>query len=57
LEDKEDVVTALQLAQGALLTITLKPLAFVEAHELLLLAEPLLLHAYAPTCRALIDPP
>jgi hypothetical protein len=38
MEDEAVVVTALQLAQGALLMFTLKPLASVEAHELLLLA-------------------
>jgi hypothetical protein len=41
LEGEAVVVTALQLAQGALLMFTVKPLASVEAHELLLLAETL----------------
>jgi hypothetical protein len=52
-----ELVTALQFAQGALLMLTVKPLAFVAAHELLLSALTLPLHAYAPTCNALIDPP
>jgi hypothetical protein len=47
----------MQLEQGALLTLTLKPLAFVSEHELWLLLFWLKLHAYAPTCMALIDPP
>jgi hypothetical protein len=41
LESEAVVVTALQLAQGALLMFTVSPLALVEAHELLLLAETL----------------
>jgi hypothetical protein len=39
---------ALQLAQGALLMLTLTLLALVAAHELLLLSCSLRLHAYAP---------
>ena len=42
-------VTALQLEQGALLMLTLNPLAVVDPHELILLAVLLRLHAYAPT--------
>jgi hypothetical protein len=52
-----ELVKALQFVQGALLMLTIRPLAFVAAHELLLLAKKLKLHAYAPTCNALIDPP
>ncbi len=48
---------AMQLEQGAALTRTLKPLAVVAAHALLLLASELRLHAYPPTCMALSDPP
>ena len=46
---EELVVTALQLEQGALLMLTLNPLAVVDPHELMLLAVLLRLHAYAPT--------
>ncbi len=45
------------MEHGASLTRTLKPLAVVAAHVLLLLALELKLHAYAPTCRALSNPP
>ena len=58
------IVTALQLEEGALLTLTLTPLAVVDPHALLLLAVLLLLllelpklQAYAPTYTTLIDPP
>ncbi len=47
----------MQLEHGASLTRTLKPLAVVAAQVLLLLAAELRLHAYAPTCRTLSDPP
>jgi hypothetical protein len=50
-------VTALQFVQEALLILTVRPLASVAVHELLLSALALRLHAYAPTCNALIDPP
>ncbi len=54
----ELVVKAMQLEHGVSLTRTLKPLAVVAAQVLLLLlADELSLHAYAPTCRALSDPP
>jgi len=43
------VVIALQLEEGALLTLTLTPLAFVDPHALLLLAVLLRLQAYVPT--------
>jgi len=42
------VVTALQLEEGALLTLTLTPLAVVDPHALLLVAVLLELQAYAP---------
>jgi len=42
------VVAALQFEEGALLTMTLTPLAFVAPHVLLLLAPLLKLQAYAP---------
>jgi hypothetical protein len=57
LESLELVVSATQLEHGVSLTITLKPLTVVAAQVLLLLASELRLHAYAPTCRALSDPP
>jgi hypothetical protein len=40
---------ALQLEQGALLTLTLTPLADVAPHVLLLIELKLTLQAYAPT--------
>jgi hypothetical protein len=43
-----DLVTALQLEEGALLTLTFTPLAVVDPHALLLLELPKL-KAYAPT--------
>ena len=52
-----NAVTALQLEEGALLTLTLTPLAVVDPHALLLLAVVLKLKAYAPTYTTLIDPP
>ena len=52
------VVTALQLEEGALLTLTLTPLAVVVPHALLHVPAALLaLQAYAPTYTTLIDPP
>ena len=60
-ERLELVVEATQLEHRALLTRTFRPLAIVASHLLMLLAklaaEPLRLHAYAPTCRTLSDPP
>ncbi len=50
------VVEATQLVQGALLIPTLRPLAIVAPHVLLLSEAPLL-QAYAPTYRPLVDPP
>ena len=52
-----ELVTALQLEEGELLTLTLTPLALVDPHVLLLLARKLILQAYAPTYTTLIDPP
>jgi hypothetical protein len=46
------VVEAVQLMQDVFLMLTLKPLAFVAPHELSPVPQ-----AYAPTCRALIEPP
>ncbi len=40
-----------------MLMLTLSPLAVVVPHELKLLSALLVLEVYAPTCRALIDPP
>ena len=57
LEKLELAVEAMQLEHGVSLTRTLKPLDVVAAHVLLLLALALRLHAYAPMCRALSDPP
>jgi hypothetical protein len=57
LDSLELVVVAVQLEQGASLTRTIKPIADVIIHKLLLLASELRLHAYAPTCKALSDPP
>ena len=53
------VVTALQLTQGAWLTVALTPLTLVPSHALLLLLlTPMVkLQAYAPTYTALTDPP
>ena len=55
------LVSALQLEHGASLTLTVKLLAFVASHLLVLLAALLLLalqlHACPPTYMALIDPP
>jgi hypothetical protein len=51
------LITELQLVQGALLTPTLKPLAVVAPHELLLLEKKLSLQEYAPKYKTLIDPP
>jgi hypothetical protein len=51
---------ALQLEQGASLTLTLTPLADVSPHTLLLrllAAATMKLQAFAPTCTTLIDPP
>jgi hypothetical protein len=45
------------LEEGALLTLTLTPLAVVDPHALLLLASELKLQAYAPTNTTLIDAP
>ena len=53
----ELVVEAMQLEQVVLWTLTARLLAFDASHVLLLLALKLKLHAYAPTCRALSDPP
>jgi hypothetical protein len=53
----ELVVEAMQLMHGASLIRTLKPLAVISAHLLLLLASELILHAYAPTCMTLSEPP
>jgi hypothetical protein len=50
------VVRALQLEQGASLTLTLTPLADVAPH-VLLLAAILKLQGFAPKCTTLIDPP
>jgi hypothetical protein len=53
-------VTALQLTQGAWLTIALTPLTLVPSHALLLLlllTALVKLQAYAPTYTALTDPP
>ncbi len=47
----------MQLEHGVSLALTLKPLAVVAAHVLLLLASELRLHAYAPMYMALSDPP
>ncbi len=52
-----DTDLALQLEQDILRTLTERPLAFDASHVLLLLALEPELHAYAPTCRALSDPP
>jgi hypothetical protein len=53
------VVIALQLKHDASRMITLKPLANVAPHLLLvlLLSRVLKLHAYPPICATLIDPP
>jgi hypothetical protein len=53
------VTTALQVEQGALLTLTLTPLADVAPLVLLLglLAKKLMLHDFAPMYTTLIDPP
>jgi hypothetical protein len=54
------VVIALQLEQGASLTLTLTPLADVTPHTLLLLlllSVILTLKAFAPMYTTLIDPP
>jgi hypothetical protein len=50
---------AMQLEQGAFVMITFRAIAIVNAHELVVkVLEPVFpLHAYAPTYRALIDPP
>ena len=53
----ELVVMAMQLEHGALLMLTSVMAAIVAAHLLLLLALKLELHAYAPMCIALSDPP
>jgi hypothetical protein len=50
-------VTAMQLEQPALLTLTLTLETVVAALVLLLLALTEELHAYAPTYSTLIDPP
>ena len=47
----------LQLEHVVLRTLTARLLAFDASHVLLLLAFKLKLHAYAPTCRELSDPP
>ncbi len=49
----------MQLEQGASLTLTMTPLADVASHVLLLglMAAKLILHAFAPMCTTLIDPP
>ena len=53
------VVRALQLAQGVSLILTLTPLADVASHVLLmgLMAASLVLQAYAPMYKTLIEPP
>ena len=58
-ENKALIVEAMQLVQGASMILTLRSFVFVVSHSLLLLVDDPApkLHAYAPTCRALIDPP
>ncbi len=55
------VVDAVQPEQGASLILTLRVPAFVPSQALVLVTSfcelALKLHAYAPTCTALIDPP
>jgi hypothetical protein len=51
------IVEELQLKQCTSRILALKPLAVVALHRLLLLAFELRLHVYAPTKRALIEPP
>jgi hypothetical protein len=46
-----------QLEQGTSLTLTLTPLADVDAHVLLLLSALPRLQAWAPMYTTLIDPP
>jgi hypothetical protein len=51
------VVKALQLEQGKLLMLTIRSIAMVAPHALLMLEAKPKLQAYAPTYMALVDPP
>jgi hypothetical protein len=50
-------ISAVQLYQGTSLTLTIRLLESVAAHELVLLPRLTKLNEYAPTCMALNDPP